>query len=969
MSLPISFLTRVNQLLPKHRVITQIIQRRAYGTDASFYQMTPELVVKIVDLLEMQAFVALAREFKVAITFRAAGTSLSGQAVSDSVLVLLTADWTQSTILNDGLQIKVQPGLIGAKVNQILAPHQRKIGPDPASINTCKVGGIAANNASGMCCGVKNNSYHSLRDITLVLANGAILDTSSKQSREQFSQQNSGLIEQIKTLSEHAKNTPALVEKIQRKYRLKNTTGYGINALIDFTDPIDIIAHLMIGSEGTLGFIADITYDTVAVRTHVSTGLFLFASANEAAAAVVELHQLDVSAAELLDYRALCSVRGKPGLPDTFTEYGESSVALLVEIEGIDAQSLEQKVIAVEGAFSQFTMLQSIAFSSNKTIAEQLWAIRKGTFPAVGAVRETGTTVIIEDVAFPIEHLAQGIEQLQSLFTQFGYDEAIIFGHALDGNLHFVFTQAFNNQQEIEKYDQFMGAVAVLVADELSGSLKAEHGTGRNMAPFVEQEWGSDAYQLMKDIKSIFDPDNIFNPGVIINADPKAHLQNLKALPKAHDTIDKCIECGFCEPACPSADFTLTPRQRIAIWRRIQQLSERKTSTLSSDEKHELVVLKKDYQHYGIDTCAATGMCAQKCPVSIDTGMFIKQLRAERLSKSERKVASWLASHFSATTSFVSFGLKIQTYLQKALGQQRVNRIGRKLRKLNKRIPLWHNKWPTAAHNNINPKLSQTINIRNIEPAQTKSEMVTEQVIVFSTCANRVFGTEIQSKDQRSLLAVINSVFSKAGYELIVIDKQQGLCCGQPFESKGLFDLAKQKNDEVINAVRKHNKGGIIPVIVDASPCAMQLKKGAEQLNQKPALLNENPEDVVVFDLAEFVAVNVLPKLNIKTHADAVALHATCSTKKMATDGYLRQIANALSQNIVEPDGIECCGFAGDKGFTLPELNQHSLKDLPKQVNKCSSGISCSRTCEIGLSLNSGIEYKSFMYLLDQQSS
>jgi D-lactate dehydrogenase len=163
-----------------------------------------------------------------------------------------------------------------------------------------------------------------------------------------------------------------------------------------------------------------------------------------------------------------------------------------------------------------------------------------------------------------------------------------------------------------------MDDVAQLVAVEFGGSLKAEHGTGRNMAPFVELEWGSDAYQLMWQLKRLLDPNGILNPDVVLSEDPQIHLKHLKPLPAADEIVDKCIECGFCEPVCPSKGLTLSPRQRIVIWRDIQA---KKRAGVDTTE------LEAAYQYQGIDTCAATGLCAQRCPVGINTGELVKKLR------------------------------------------------------------------------------------------------------------------------------------------------------------------------------------------------------------------------------------------------------------------------------------------------------------------------------------------------------
>jgi D-lactate dehydrogenase len=174
--------------LPGARVITDALRRLAYGTDASFYRLVPQVVVVVDSEPEVLAALAVCRKHGAPMTFRAAGTSLSGQAISDSVLLVLGDGWRGATIGPDAATIRLQPGVIGGHANRLLAPHGRKIGPDPASIDAAKIGGIAANNASGMCCGTRENSYHTLAGMRVVLADGTVLDTEDAASVAAFRQ-------------------------------------------------------------------------------------------------------------------------------------------------------------------------------------------------------------------------------------------------------------------------------------------------------------------------------------------------------------------------------------------------------------------------------------------------------------------------------------------------------------------------------------------------------------------------------------------------------------------------------------------------------------------------------------------------------------------------------------------------------------------------------------------------------------
>ncbi len=928
-----AFCEALSEALPADRIFRDPLQRLTYGTDASFYRLIPEVVVKVVNETEVVTLLGLANQYAVPVTFRAAGTSLSGQAVTDSVLVVLEGNsWRGYEILNAGAEIRLQPGIIGAQANQYLAPLGRKIGPDPASINTCKIGGIAANNASGMCCGTAQNSYHTLAGMRIIFADGAVLDTRDAHSREQFRQTHAELVNGMTKLAAQVQANPALCEKIRHKFRLKNTTGYSLNALVDFTDPIDMIQHVMIGSEGTLGFIAEINYHTVLEHAHKATSLVLFPDIEAACLAVTALKPQPVDAVELVDRAGLRSVQDKAGMPAFLRDLGDDAAALLIDVRGATPDELAEKVAQVQATLAAQTLLYPAEFTTDKTEYARLWNIRKGLFPAVGAVRPVGTTVIIEDVAFPIEALAQGTRDLQALFIQHHYHEAIIFGHALEGNLHFVFTQDFSTQAEVDRYAAFMHDVSVLVAVKYGGSLKAEHGTGRNMAPFVELEWGADAYQLMWAIKRLFDPRNLLNPGVVLNEDHDVHLQNLKPMPAADALIDRCIECGFCEPVCPSRNLTLTPRQRI--------VATREQARLIAAGDSEAAVQFADHAHYSLeDTCALDGLCATRCPVGINTGELVRSRRSKATSAFGAKVATQLSEHLGAVTAVARVGLQGAELAHTVLGDKMLSRLSNGLTKIsNHAIPVWHPYLPRKAG-----AFHPSHQARN------------GKVVYFPACVTRTMGTSVNDQEQRDIRQVMDSLLAKAGFEAIIPPKVDELCCGMPFASKGYIDTANaslQALEKVLWEVSEHGK---LPILCDTSPCTLRM---IEQFKQP----------LTCYEPAGFIANYLLPHLPpLRQQEESVALHITCSARKLGLDSALRKLAGLCAKQVIEAEEEGCCGFAGDKGFTTPELNAAALQRLKQQLPaSCTEGFSNSRTCEIGLSLHSGRQYRSIVYLVER---
>jgi len=934
----LKFSKDVKQVLPEENVITNYSKRFAYGVDASFYRLIPQIVLLIDSEDELISTIKLARAANIAMTFRAAGTSLSGQAQSDSILIMLTNSWRHHEILELGLKIKLGPAVIGADANKYLLPYGRKIGPDPASIDTCKIAGIAANNASGMCCGVSQNSYHTMESIRVILNNGSIFDNSSCELVAQFRKSHSKLLNRLDQLAKSTKNNSALKELIEHKYRLKNTTGYAINSLIDFDDPIDILAHLIIGSEGTLGFISSITYHTVIEHKYRASSLILFPNLEVTCQVVTKLANEKVEAVELLDYRSLKSVSKMKGLPNFILDVEEGCAALLIETRTNNQEALNNQIEQLTRVLATFEQVDAIKFTDKPEQYNLLWAIRKQTFPAVGAVRENGTTVIIEDVAFPVERLASAVTDLQLLFDKYHYNEAIIFGHALEGNLHFVFTQDFSKTGETSRYKSFMEDVCQLVAIDYQGSLKAEHGTGRNMAPFIEMEWGEQGYQLMQKIKTLFDPDSLLNPGVIINHDPNAHIQHLKTLPTAHPIIDKCIECGFCEPVCPSHGLSFTPRQRITMFREITRLKKQNVNS-----KH-IKKIERDFNYLGIDTCAATGLCEQKCPVGINTGDLIRELRGQKNSHLAF-IANLLAKKFSSVEKLTRFGLASIALSQKILGKVLITKIFDVLNRVSAGgIPVLHGKLPNRV------KHFPRLHINKIKIERPK-------VVYFPSCASRNMGPSIMDKDQRPLTEVTLSLLTKAGFEVINPDFS-GQCCGMPFKSKGMFEQAESKRDDLHSQLKTLSQNGKYPVLFDTSPCKSMLFDEREDIF-----------DLKVYEPVAFITDVLSEYLSFKVLDETIMLHVTCSSRRMGLNDKMIALAKRCANKVIVPEHIYCCGFAGDKGFTTPELNANALATLKSQVpTNCLSGYSNSRTCEIGLSEHAGVDYRSIIYLVDKAS-
>jgi D-lactate dehydrogenase len=936
-----TFLRALRAVAGDERVLTRPIDLAAYASDASVYRLVPQAVVRPRSVEQVCRLFALCREHRVPLTFRAAGTSLSGQAVTDGLLVDLSRGWCEAEVLDGGRRVRVGPGVIGAAVNVRLKPWRAKIGPDPASIQAAMMGGILANNSSGMCCGVAQNAYHTLDSLVFVLPSGTVIDTADADADAALQAAEPALAAGLLRLRRDILDQPDVAARIRHKYLTKNTTGYSINAFLDFERPIDILARLLVGSEGTLAFIASAVLRTVPDLPVKYTGLLLFPTIREACSPIGALRDAGATAVELMDRAALRSVERQPGIPP-ITHLRAGAAGLLVEFQAADESSRPALESAAARATAGLNLSEPARFTHGAAEQAALWKIRQGMFPSVGAARRRGTAVLIEDVAFPVDRLAEAVTDLRTLFARHGYDEAIVFGHAKDGNLHFVLTQSFNDEAAVARYAHLMDDVVELVVGRYDGALKAEHGTGRNIAPFVETEWGPEAYAVMRELKRLADPNLILNPGVIITDDPRAHLAHLKTLPAVDDEVDTCIECGYCESKCPSRELTLTPRQRIVVRRQMERLKADPAGAAG------LAALEADFGYEALDTCAADGLCATACPVGIDTGQLTKRLRAARHRPVGHRVALWTATHFEGVETTVRAALAAGAVARSLLGD-RVLAVLTTLPSLVLRqpTPRWLAPMPGPA--------------RRRRPVTQRRDAV---AVYFPSCVSRTMGTLKGEPRDLSLLDAVVGLAARAGRPVWIPDGVDGHCCGVPFSSKGYVEAHRLMVNRTVERLWHWSDEGRLPIVVDTSPCTYGLQTSRDALD---AGNRARFDALTIVDSVEFAAQTLLPTLQVLRKEPRVVLHPVCSVVKMNLSADLEQIARACASEVVVPLDAGCCAFAGDRGWLVPELTASATRREAAEARTAhaTGHYSSSRTCEIGMTRASGHLYRSHLFLLE----
>ncbi|RDU61746.1 FAD-binding oxidoreductase [Helicobacter sp. MIT 14-3879] len=938
-----------------------------------------------------------------------------------------TPSQEKSNSLPSPQSIWLSCGVIGSDANAALKPFGKKIGPDPATINNAMIGGIFSNNSSGMCCGVKQNSYNTIKSVRVILRDGFVLDTSDEKSLSDFICTHQDLVRSLLDLREQILADDTLAALIRRKFAIKNTTGYSLNALLDFADVKEILNHIFIGAEGTLGFVSRVEYECVEDYAFKACALLFYENLLTASKSVKILAHNEslVSAAEMMDYGCLKAVSDLEGIPEIIFRAKEGNCALLIQLEDSTKEGLESKVSHIQSALKAAPSLFGEEFSYDSKQQESWWKIRKGLLPISASTRRKGSTVITEDICFEIESFGLGMEKITALFEKYHF-EGIIFGHALSGNVHFIITPLLGDSTERENFAHFMDDMVDSVI-ALGGSTKAEHGTGRMMSPFVEREWGAKAYRINRQIKAIFDPQGLINPDVIICDDPSIHLQNLKPANAIEDFINQCMECGFCEKVCPSKDLTLTPRQRIAVRREIARLEELEAaglldnpadentlnqsayptqkpqiqaSTSAADsqprpaletvnppffkvadgiinrgyiwiqkaqetlplgfqktqenrplsQKEILKELKKGYRYLGVETCATCSMCASLCPLEIDTAKIVSAFKYAQSGFVAKKAASHLATNLPRTIKWAHKAIKVANAGNKYLGTTITGLLSRGAHKaLN--TPIVPRFMPQSNTYALSPKIS---------PKNTGS------VIYFSTCINRLFAPSLKMPDKRPIQEVFESVCHKAGVNVLYPQNLDSLCCGKAFKDypKVSSELAYEAYKELVISAKQDK----LDVVCDHSACSYELVKRVVEFAKHSGL------SVKIYDMPQYLAEVLLAKLSIQPLEENIGLYAMCATKRGKWSDTLYEVAKACTKGeVIIHHKTECCGFAGNKGFTTPELNESALGAFKRfyaglSSKKIARGYGSSSTCEIGLSEQSGFGWQNVVYLVDRCS-
>ncbi|MEV7957751.1 FAD-binding and (Fe-S)-binding domain-containing protein [Streptomyces sp. NPDC088141] len=932
-------------LLGPEKVLWKVSDLVKYASDASPYRFVPQAVVVPEDIDDISAILSYAHGKGRDVVFRAAGTSLNGQAQGEDILVDVRHHWAGIEVLDDGARARIRPGTTVLRANAALARHGRLLGPDPASAIACTIGGVVANNASGMTAGTTRNSYRTVSSLTFVLPSGTVVDTADPAADEDLARAEPQLCEELLALKAEIEGDAGLTARIRAKYEIKNTNGYRLDAFLDGSTPVQILRGLMVGSEGTFGFISEVVFDTLPLDRRVSTALLFFPSLTAAAAAVPRFNEAGAIAVELMDGNTLRASVSVQGVPADWAELPKETAALLVEFRAPDEAGQEVYERAAAAVVEGLDLVAPVAsvtngFTRDAKVISGYWKARKAFVTAVGGSRPSGTTLITEDFAVPPSRLADACEALLALQAEHGFDAAVA-GHAAHGNLHFLLAFDAAKPSDVDRYAAFMDDFCRLTVERFDGSLKAEHATGRNIAPFLELEWGPKATELMWRTKQIIDPDGVLAPRIVLDRDPRAHLRGLKTIPEVELIADPCIECGFCEPTCPSHDLTTSPRQRIVLRREMM----RQPGGSPVEER-----LLDAYGYDAVDTCAGDSTCKLACPVGIDTGAMMKDFRHQRHSPREERIAALTAKNFKAVEAAARLAVAAADRIGDRIGDGPLETITGLARKAVRPdlVPEWLPEIPGAAARKL-PRTSR----------------VGASAVYYPACVNRIFGGP-EGHRGPSLPQAVVAVSARAGKPVWIPDDVAGTCCATIWHSKGYDEGNTVMANRIVEAAWGWTAGGKLPLVVDASSCTLGIAHEVV-----PYLTDDNRElhrELTIVDSLVWAADELLPKLTVLRKIDSAVLHPTCSMQHLNDVEQLRTVAEACAEEVVIPDDAGCCAFAGDRGMLHKELTASATAKESAEVNtrEYDAYLSANRMCEIGMDRATGHSYYSVLMELER---
>ena len=591
-------------LLGRSKVLSDYPARTAYAIDASIYRIDPQAIVLIeqeTDLLKVMEF---SRRHGIPLTARSGGSNLTGNAIGEGIILEFSR---LNGILELNLEekwVRVQPGKIYGELNRDLEPHGLFFAPDPSSGDVCKIGGMLGNNSAGPHTLKYGATKDNVFELRAILSDGRGLTVRPYPMNGPEFEPLIGQDNRLRDLYTLLHSNRSLIR--QRRIGVsKNSSGYNLFDMVDrleqgFFD----LTKLFIGSEGTLGFITEARLTLRDRPPRTATALVYLNRLEEVGHAVNSFLTFRPSAMELMDASSLNLIgRGRFGIPS------EAAAMLLVEF---DEEPIEEKIHKVRETARAYRLSRPVEFARSdeprgQEQQEALWRVRKAIYPTLYRYDTKKKPInFVDDVVVPAGRLPELIAYLDRYFKEMEIPVAI-YGHIGDGNAHINPLMDMKNSDDVGRMATISKEIHSTVIHRFGGSLCGEHGDGRVRGEFLRELYGEEVYALFKQVKRIFDPDQLLSPGVKLTGAPFTTHLDTERLAKP------CATCGKCNTVCPVYDITQEESNGARGWFHILTASD------YSYENASRVV----------EACVNCKSCYAVCPAGIDVSRYVLDKRAE----------------------------------------------------------------------------------------------------------------------------------------------------------------------------------------------------------------------------------------------------------------------------------------------------------------------------------------------------
>ena len=877
------------------------VSRGLYSTDASIYQIMPAAVVLPKDQIDVCAAVKIAGEHNVPITSRGAGTSLNGQAIGAGLILDFSKYMNKILEVNtDQRWVRVQPGLVIDELNAALAEHSLMFAPDPATGSRATVGGAAGNNSSGPRSIINGITVDHVLEIKALLADGTVVEF-GEVTAEQYehmckadNQREAQIYGRFKKIidanrAEIEKNYPRLMRRVQ---------GYNLDAFTN--SKAWNLSKLLVGSEGTLGIFLELKLKLVPAPKAKSLCLVHYATLNESLVTVTAILAHKPSAVEIMDREILTMARKNPSL-SSLTGFidGDPAAILVVEFFGDSAEDAGRKAEQLAAELQQEKIGYAQPVLADPAEQAKVWKVRKGSLGLMQRI--TGNkkpTPIIEDTCVPLEVLPQYIDEIMEFCRQRGISISM-YAHASVGTIHVRPLLNLKEQKDIDLIETLTDFVFALVK-KYGGSLSSEHGDGRIRSPYLEKFFGKQVYEAFGQVKKLFDPAGVLNPGIIVEPGPviqslrygtdykmptEPTLYHYREDGSFAGAVEMCVGIGACRQnldavMCPS--YRLTRDEEHSTRGRANALRLAMTGQLGPD------AMTSERLAEVLELCLSCKSCKSECPSNVD----ITRLKSEVMQKYHDTHWTPLREHFVRNSALLASILAgpwapLVNFVQR-------NRLFRKALEIfvgfdsrriapaydSRRLHGWFKKRPKPANAPNGP------------------------VVLFDDTYIKYHVVDI------GVSAV--ELLESCGYEVVLA---KAGCCQRPKISHGFIREAKKKGEKTLRKLDEHIRRGLKVVVCEPSCCSALIDDLCDLIDDVE-LAGRIKQNVMMID--EFLAGEVKAgrvDCQFTSPYEKIVIHGHCHQKALFGTTAMTWLLNKVPGISVRELDTGCCGMAGSFGF------------------------------------------------------